>query len=348
MLNFKRIFAVVIGLVFLFSGVVKLMDPVGNGLIVAEYFNWMHMEWLKAYSKYFGEFLALVEAFTGLFILSGILRREVAIFSQLLIIFFTIISAALAITNPDMECGCFGEIIHLTGLQTFLKNLVLLLMGIIAFNPAWNLGFASGLRYPALAITSAMLIGLAVYSWINVPVFEYTQYQLANTIVSEDDYFADDLGFTRDSQQALLTAWDMDGNDMSWAFTDGDVAVVSIYDPQILSESQLNGIARYVSSLWNSGFTPYILSTADLDIPGAECLFSDYKTIITLNRSNAGVTLLENGFIYDKRSADFRLSERELESLMSQDKTSFYVNNSTTKNVVFQSLAVLFFVVLVL
>lgn len=339
--NFKRIFAVIIGLVFLFSGCVKLMDPVGSGLVFDSYLAWMHLDWLRPASKYLAEMMSAVEAFTGLALLAGIWRRFTAVFSLVLVLFFTLVSAALVIFNPSMDCGCFGEAIHLTHTQTLVKNLVLCLLSCIAFIPAWNLGFSSRMRGPAFAICSVLLVVFAAYSWRTIPYLDFTDYQPSHTLVDEQDESQSEMNKT-------FLIWDADGNDCSWELTDGDVALVSVYKPEKLTEAQKNRIARFCASALNSGFTPYLVSTAFLDIPGVESYIADYKSIITMNRSNGGVTLLDNGNIYSKRSINNLYTDKTLAELDGADKTEFYVNESTHHAIVMQAVGAAFLLILAL
>jgi hypothetical protein len=81
-----------------------------------------------------------VEASTGAALVSGVFRKTTAIVTSALILFFTVITLILWIANPVMDCGCFGEAIHLTHGQTLLKNLVLVALALIAFIPFQNFG----------------------------------------------------------------------------------------------------------------------------------------------------------------------------------------------------------------
>lgn len=338
---FKRIFAVFIGLVFLFSGVVKLIDPVGTGLIFTEYFSWMHIDFLRPIAKAAGFALSLLEAFAGIGLLSGLWRRFTAMFATSLTVFFTLVSIALVIFNPVMDCGCFGEFIHLSHKETLIKNLFLCGMCVFAFTPMWDLGLAHKMRLPAFIISVAMLLTVAVYSWVTIPYFDFTAYKPSVEIVTEDsDRTGDDT--------ATLSVWDQYGNDMSWDILDGDVAIISVYEPQKLGSKSVSRLAQFAASAYNMGFTPYVLATDVIDVPGVDSYLADYKSLITLNRSNGGVTLLEDGTIYSKRSINNLYSDEKLQQISAADKTEYYVRESTVKAVSFQAFAVLFFLVFLL
>ena len=87
--SFRRFCAILIGLVFLASGLLKLLDPVGTGLIVSEYFKFFHLGFLQGTAKALGMVLSLVEAITGAALISGVFRKTTAVITSILIIFFT-------------------------------------------------------------------------------------------------------------------------------------------------------------------------------------------------------------------------------------------------------------------
>ena len=124
----RRLCAFIIGVVFLLAGIFKLLDPTGAGLVVEEYLRFLHLRFLMPAAKGIGVGLALLEALLGAAMISGVWRKPVAVLTSVMIVCFTILTLFLAICNPAMDCGCFGEVIHLTNLQTFLKNLVLLVL----------------------------------------------------------------------------------------------------------------------------------------------------------------------------------------------------------------------------
>ena len=132
----RRLAAFLIGLVFLASGLLKLLDPVGTGLIVSEYLKFFHLGFLQGAAKPLGMALSLVEAVTGAALVAGVYRKLMAVVASVLILFFTVITFILWIANPEMDCGCFGEAVHLTHAETLLKNLVLAALALLAFHPS--------------------------------------------------------------------------------------------------------------------------------------------------------------------------------------------------------------------
>ncbi len=131
----RRFSAVIIGIVFFVSGILKFMDPMGTSLIVEAYMNFFKLGFLRPLSYFSGAMLAVVETTLGAALITGVWRKIVAFASLVLVSFFTIVTFVLLVANPDMDCGCFGEAVHLTHLQSFVKNIVILALWALAFIP---------------------------------------------------------------------------------------------------------------------------------------------------------------------------------------------------------------------
>ena len=128
---FKKWCSIAVGLLYVVSGLLKVMDPVGTGLIVEAYFRFMHLSESALVAKSLGVFLGALETIVGFAAVFCVWSRITKWFMMGMQITFTLVSLALVIWNPQMHCGCFGEAIHLTHWQTFIKNIVL--MGMLWF-----------------------------------------------------------------------------------------------------------------------------------------------------------------------------------------------------------------------
>ena len=109
LLRLKRFCGFITGLVFFIGGILKLMDPVGAGLVMGEYLDFMHMKFLGFAAKPLGLAFALAEAVIGTALITGVWRKATAYAAMALQGFFTFLTLALVIFNPEMDCGCFGE-----------------------------------------------------------------------------------------------------------------------------------------------------------------------------------------------------------------------------------------------
>ena len=125
-----RIFA---GLVFIFSGLSKGVDPMGSMYKFIDYFTAFGLDSLNNLALVLGIILCTAEFIIGFAILTGIRIKEASWGLLIFMAGFTPLTLILAINNPVSDCGCFGDAIHLTNWQTFYKNILILLIVLIVF-----------------------------------------------------------------------------------------------------------------------------------------------------------------------------------------------------------------------
>ena len=321
--GFRRFFAVLIGLVFLLSGVLKLLDPTGTMLIVQEYLKFFHIEFLMGLAKPMALALSLLEALVGAALIAGIWRKLVAVITMVMVLFFTIITIILLVKNPDMDCGCFGEAIHLTHFQTFAKNVVLCLLCLLAFVPLKKCGEPRPGKYVGFGIAAAMLLVFAYYSSTHLPLVDFTPYSPQSEIFSEDGNY--------DQDAPILSFRNEYGDYCDQFATFGNVFIVSAYEPDKLKEENWQEISELMPNAYINGANALILLCAEnLDNVPLElrqnAFFTDYRTAIALNRSNGGMTYLDNGVVVAKwRQGDFP-SREELTGILDQDSIEYSVS----------------------
>ena len=347
--SFRRFCALLIGLVFFVSGMLKLMDPVGAGLKMVEYFKFMHLDFLIPAGKGIGLAFALLEAFVGAALVSGIARKVVAVIVLALTVFFTGLTLALYLINPDMDCGCFGEAIHLTHLQSLMKNVILLVLALIAFIPLSDGYEARKPKKWGFALVSLAIVAFTIHSWRALPMMDFTAFSLGSQILSgegsqpEEEPVATDL--------AVLSFSDAFGEYSDELASDGEVLIVSAYEPERLDSVQWSRIAGTVDDAFMCGIRPLILTPSAESVPMTlgECLyFADSKTLLTLNRSNGGATYLADGLIVDKWTARDLPSGEELTTLMSSEPMEMASSASSRGRLSFQGLLLLSAALLIL
>jgi len=392
----KRFFAVLIGLVFFLSGVFKLTDPVGAALVVREYLNFFHMSFLLGAAGFIGVILSLIEALTGVALITGVFRKVSAIVASVLIVLFTIITAILWGAKANFDCGCFGEVVHLTHPQTFLKNVVLLIFAAIAFLPFSSLGKGKGHKAVAFSLASVAVVALCIYSLFYIPLVEFTPFKLSSRIsaAGEDD-FSQPIAtyiYEKDGQEGVFT---LDGlPDSTWTFVrveemekqdnlgtqyrpdlsvrnmageycdsvaaKGRVLAVSVYEPKKLTPEKWSGISKTLSRGKDAGFVPMLIvasspdglageidaSPSDKQTLLSDAYVTDYKTAITLNRSNGGAVYLNDGVIIEKWGRRNLPEGKYLGKLARRDETDAMITASTKGRLTFQAFLLYTFAVM--
>ena len=131
----------IVGVLFIFSGLIKANDPHGLAYKMQEFFEvWSanaslanFMQWLNNYALAFSIIMITLEIVVGVGILLGIWKRFFTWLILLLIIFFGFLTGYAALSGKIATCGCFGDCIPLTSMQSFIKDLVLLVLVLILF-----------------------------------------------------------------------------------------------------------------------------------------------------------------------------------------------------------------------
>lgn len=337
----RRLFTDIIGLVFVLAAIFKLMDPVGTGLIVDSYLGNWGIGFLRPLSKVLGECLSFAEAVTGIALLTGVCRCLFAWISTALVVFFTGISVWLVIADPDMSCGCFGEVVALTHSQTLIKNVILAACCIPAFVPYRNLGSPKKHRVVAFWAGLAIVSSFAIYSLFNVPLADYTEFAPSNSVAGAGD--------GPEMEHSSLQIWDRNGTDVSDVVLEGNLAILSFYSPDKSGRSDLNKAAFFAQDAQNAGFTPLVLSSGEVEIPGVDTYFADRRKLMTLNRFNGGATFLVDGYIVCKASPTQYMSFEEMEETFSgKDAVEAYIKAATERSLILQGVILVFLAVLIL
>ncbi len=114
-----------LGLLFVFSGFVKGVDPVGTQYKMEDYFIAFGTDWALPYALLLSYLMNMLEFSVGVFLVFKIRFRRVLFVVGAMMLFFTLTTLNDAIYNPVPDCGCFGDAVKLSNWQTFYKNLVL-------------------------------------------------------------------------------------------------------------------------------------------------------------------------------------------------------------------------------
>ncbi|MGI4870554.1 MAG: BT_3928 family protein [Janthinobacterium lividum] len=194
---FTRVCWLVLGVVFMFSGLVKLNDPVGTAYKLEEYFEVFTtdvpalgglFDWLKDSSRFLSILLSSLEVILGLALLLRWFLRQTLWALLALLVFFAFLTFYSAYFKRVTDCGCFGDFIKLTPWSSFSKDMVLLgLWAVVFFNQRFlRHTFVRGM--PALmtmTIAGAFIIGFGVRALGHLPYVDLLPYKVGNNIAQQ-------------------------------------------------------------------------------------------------------------------------------------------------------------------
>jgi uncharacterized membrane protein YphA (DoxX/SURF4 family) len=177
----------IVGLLFIFSGLIKANDPLGFGYKLQEYFEVFHIAFLNDYATVFAILLCTIEIALGALLLLGIRSRSVASGLLLTIIFFTFLTFYSAFFEVVTSCGCFGDAIPLTPWQSFSKDIVLLIMILYIYKKRSEImPLISSERAQNWILGFIVLIslGFGLYTHNFLPILDFLPYKIGNNIPS--------------------------------------------------------------------------------------------------------------------------------------------------------------------
>jgi len=168
-----------VGLLFIFSGLIKANDPLGFSYKLEEYFEVFHLTSLNDLALSFAIILCALEMILGFALLIGARAVEVVWGLLLLIIFFAFLTFYSAYFKVVQTCGCFGDAIPLTPWQSFTKDLILLVLVLVLFVNRKNLKPLVNKKAGdiALAASAVVSVGFGVYTYNFLPVVDFLPYK---------------------------------------------------------------------------------------------------------------------------------------------------------------------------
>lgn len=171
----------VVGILFIFSGFVKLNDPIGFSFKLEEYFSpaVLNLEFLAPFALVIAILLVIFELVLGIMLLIGYLPKFTTWALLLMIIFFTFLTFYSAYFNKVTDCGCFGDAIPLTPWESFYKDVILFILILVLF---FNRKFITPYLVPAshrwIVFLSFMLCFLfAYYVLMHLPLIDFRAYK---------------------------------------------------------------------------------------------------------------------------------------------------------------------------
>ncbi len=181
-----------VGVVFIFSGLIKLNDPVGTQIKFEEYFEvfsqdlpFLHdfFSGMIPYALYFSVFMCVAEVVLGVALLVAYKPRTTNILLLLIILFFSFLTFYSAYFNKVTDCGCFGDAIKLKPWTSFTKDIVLLALILLIIRYQHHIKpLATGL---IVALVTTGSLALAFYAITHFPPLDLLPYKVGNDIAAQ-------------------------------------------------------------------------------------------------------------------------------------------------------------------
>ena len=311
----------ILGLVFLFSGIVKAIDPVGTQIKFSDYlsaFGAGDMV-LPGTLLILACFLAGLEILIGAYMTMGVFSRGTTLLCLVFLGVMTPFTLFIAITNPVEDCGCFGDALILTNWQTFLKNVVLLALAIVA--RLWYRSIVPFVRdrwqWTVTVIVLAISVRFMTDNINGLPRIDFRPYKIgtdlrSKVLLEQDPEFSDFFIFDSNMDDATASLL----CDTSYHFL---LVLPHIESADESDLDLIDDLAEYCSG-YGYGLTGVTASGSDIIdewIAGTAAQYSllqcDEIPLETMVRSNPGLVLMKNGVILNKWSHRDIPGESELD-----------------------------------
>jgi uncharacterized membrane protein YphA (DoxX/SURF4 family) len=227
LLNLLRI---LVGVLFIFSGLIKANDPLGLSYKMDEFFEVLHLTFLSPFSLVYSVTMNTFEIVAGVAVLLGYRMRIFSVLLLLLISLFTFLTAYALFSGTIRECGCFGDCIKLSATETFWKDVALFVMILVIFiyrkriQPVWGDKPSNAL----MIVSVAGSLGLQWYTLAHLPIVDCLGYKIGNNISEKmklpagatPDVFETVLVYKKDGKEKEFTADNYPWSDSTWVFVD--------------------------------------------------------------------------------------------------------------------------------
>jgi len=235
-----------LGLVFIFSGAVKAIDPLGTVYKIEDY--------LKAFGGFFTELLPMAEvAAWGLIILELLLgvcmvlnvrTQWTSCISLIFYLVMTPLTLYIALTNPVSDCGCFGDAVVLTNWQTFWKNVVLITLAIIlvALRKHTRQLWSNWMEVVLTVLTIVAAIAFMTWTRLHLPLKDFRPYKIGNHLPTlmeypedaEPDVYEYSFVYEKDGVEQTFTLDNYPKGDSTWTFVRSNSKLIKKgYEPPI-------------------------------------------------------------------------------------------------------------------
>jgi uncharacterized membrane protein YphA (DoxX/SURF4 family) len=274
----------IVGLIFIFSGFVKAVDPMGSTYKFSDYFTAFGLDALTPVALPLAVLLSTLEFTVGMALVFNARKQLAAWGAMIFMCIFTPLTLILAITNKVTDCGCFGDVLTLTNWETFWKNVIILVPTLVLF---WGRRLKERSYHlweqNLLVIFSVIFSGwISMYSYKHLPIIDFRPYHIGANISdgmvipegAPADEYKSILKYKKDGVVKEFDETNYPWQDSTWVFVDSEqIKIKEGYTPPIhdfsISNENEGDITNQV--LNNENYT-FVLITKELDKISEESL----------------------------------------------------------------------------
>lgn len=229
-----KILRILLGLLFIFSGLSKAIDPVASAIQFDDYFYSFHLPFMQFFSMFMAIAMNILETTLGVMMLFRIKIKFTSLIFLLFMCFFFLLTAWLALAEylevyhgydfgVVKDCGCFGKAIKLNNYQTFLKNIAIIIPTFIVFMYRRQI---PDIRLTELGKwlftgSAALMVGLLQwYCYCHLPIIDFSDWKIGTNVA--ENYI--------DKQEVI------DKNNLTYPYKDSAGTVYSFTEDEMMKK----------------------------------------------------------------------------------------------------------------
>lgn len=225
---------IIVGCTFIFSGLMKGIDPMGTAIKISEYGAVFGVPVSDGMATLLAVGLNVLEGVLGISLVLGVTPRLTSWLALVLISGMTLLTLYIAINNPVKDCGCFGDAIKISNTATFIKNLILLPLTILLWikRSRWARTLDEGWDLTLIVVSTLLLINFNLYPLRHLPVIDFRPYKVGSDLKElvltggsegEYEYF---FVYEKDGKERTFSMSELEEIDDTWTFVRDETKVI--------------------------------------------------------------------------------------------------------------------------
>lgn len=179
---------ILVGLLFIYSGLVKGVDPLGTQFRIEDYFYAYGIIWALPFALGLSIIMNAFEFSIGALLITKIKAKWITTLALLMMLFFTATTVYDAIANPVPDCGCFGDALIISNWQTLYKNLVINAFVLLLFfrRKEIKIEWKNSIQFVTLIAIIAGFVSFEFYNIKHLPVMDFRPLKVGNRLLPEN------------------------------------------------------------------------------------------------------------------------------------------------------------------
>lgn len=224
----------IVGCTFIFSSLMKGLDPMGTAIKIGEYTSSFGIPLSNDISSFLAIFLNVLEGLLGIALLIGLMPRLTSGISLILMSGMTLLTLYIVIYNPVKDCGCFGDALKISNTATFGKNLILLPLTILLWikRSRWVRLLDENWDVTLTIVSMILLINFNMYPLKHLPVIDFRPYTVGSDLKEltltggtegEYEYL---FVYEKDGKEKTFGIEELNDIDDSWTYVRDETRII--------------------------------------------------------------------------------------------------------------------------